>query len=148
MAACGSKEEQQADADTPVWTRVDTALGTTTVEDLSIAGRWKVERPNGMDIGIIFFTAEGGYALAERRLEETVVIHRGIYRLDATSFPTAIQLIPDAGGVGRQESIITSGSLRFESADVIELSLNLVRDTIVNFEQYSDENRVILTRIY
>jgi hypothetical protein len=148
MTGCSRQEESSERADYETNQVAAESMANPDITDLSIVGHWKAERPDGMTVGTMVFFEDGCYVLNEQRMGGPDVTHEGLYRLDATRFPTSIDLsLLDADSTidGSMETI---GSLRFLTADQIAMTMHLSADTSKNFEEDIEETTIILTRIY
>lgn len=147
-AGCSREANSEGKLETPEDRLAAETVAEPDITDMSVVGHWKAERPDGMTIGTMLFFDDGCYMLSEKRLGEPDVIHEGLYRLDATRFPTSIDLSLLDSDSTIDGSMETIGSLRFLTADQIAMTMHLGKDTSMDFEEDIEETTIILTRIY
>jgi hypothetical protein len=148
MTGCSRQNESDERVDSQEDRFAAETIAEPDITDLSIVGHWKAERPDGLSIGTMIFFEDGCYSLSEQRLGEPDVTHEGLYRLDATKFPTSIDLLLLDADSTIDGSMETIGSLRFISADQIAMTMHLSADSSRHFEEDIRETTIILTRIY
>jgi hypothetical protein len=101
-----------------------------------------------MTLGTLAFSNDGRYTLIEQRRHKTTETHVGRYTLDATSYPTTIELTPDGLENVSHRSFVTKGWISFLSNDRVEMVIKIERDPSIRFEENPSETSIFLTRIY
>lgn len=148
MLSCQARDRSQPGEESDETTPRSSVVTENSIDDLSLHGFWRVERPDGMTLGTLAFSNDGRYTLIEQRLHETTETHVGSYTLDATSYPTKIELTPDGFEDADQSSFLTRGTISFLSSDRVEMAITVERDPSIRFEENPRETSIFLTRIY